>query len=399
MLKVLIFAHIPPPYHGQSVAVRRLLDGLGGDRRKSPRCEVEHSANIACYHVDARVSDDITQVSAFALRKVFRLIGYCVEAIWCRFRFGVTVFYYIPAPPKRVPFLRDCLVMLLCRPFFRRVVLHWHACGLTEWLETKATRSERWLAKRLLSRPALSLVLSPSLAGDARWLDSARIVTVANGVPDPCPEFDRRILPLRAERQKRLSEAGADAAGEQTYRVLFLGHCTRSKGLFDTSEAVALLNQQLKEEQAGLKVELAVAGRFLDPTEQAEFKEWQQSHPDQAQYLGFVSVETKERLLEESDCFCFPTYYYAEAQPSTLIEAMACGLSVVTTHWRGIPEMLPPAYFGLAALRNPPDLSLLLRRSMTADVAHELRQKYLSSFTEEIHLAALARAFAAIKDE
>jgi hypothetical protein len=36
--KILVFAHVPPPHHGQSVMVQIMLEGLRAD----PRFEVHH---------------------------------------------------------------------------------------------------------------------------------------------------------------------------------------------------------------------------------------------------------------------------------------------------------------------------------------------------------------------
>jgi hypothetical protein len=33
-MKLLLFAHVPPPHHGQSYMVKLILDGIGGDQRK-----------------------------------------------------------------------------------------------------------------------------------------------------------------------------------------------------------------------------------------------------------------------------------------------------------------------------------------------------------------------------
>ena len=30
-MKLLVFAHVPPPYHGQSYGVQRMLRGFGGN--------------------------------------------------------------------------------------------------------------------------------------------------------------------------------------------------------------------------------------------------------------------------------------------------------------------------------------------------------------------------------
>ena len=69
-------------------------------------------------------------------------------------------FYYVPAPGKRVALYRDWLVMLLCRPFFKNVILHWHAAGLGKWLETETTIASRAATWRSFRPVNLSLVLS-----------------------------------------------------------------------------------------------------------------------------------------------------------------------------------------------------------------------------------------------
>jgi hypothetical protein len=74
--KILVFAHVPPPYHGQSVMVQVLLDGLRAD----PRFEV--------YHVDARVSDDMEDLGSFRPKKFIRLFKCIWQAWWIRMRHG-----------------------------------------------------------------------------------------------------------------------------------------------------------------------------------------------------------------------------------------------------------------------------------------------------------------------
>src|SRR5881227_2870059 len=149
-MKLLVFAHTPPPHHGQSYMVQLMVEGFGGDRRKSggksPRrnggsAPAQSSGSdspfeIECYHVNARLSQKLEDIGDLRVGKFILLLGYCAQAVWCRFRYGVTTFYYIPAPGKRSALYRDWLVMLICRPFFKRIILHWHAAGLAKWLET-----------------------------------------------------------------------------------------------------------------------------------------------------------------------------------------------------------------------------------------------------------------------
>jgi len=131
-MKLLVFAHTPPPHHGQSYMVQLMLAGFGGDQRKSHKhskgVEKRERApgsgpresdpyGVECYHVDARLSQKLEDIGDFRIGKLLLLLCYCLQAIWCRIRYGVANFYYIPAPGKRSALYRDWVVMLICRCF------------------------------------------------------------------------------------------------------------------------------------------------------------------------------------------------------------------------------------------------------------------------------------------
>jgi len=59
---------------------------------------------------------------------------------------------YIPAPGKRSAMYRDWVVMFICRRFFKRVILHWHAAGLAKWLETSVQIRSRALTYRVMKQ-------------------------------------------------------------------------------------------------------------------------------------------------------------------------------------------------------------------------------------------------------
>jgi glycosyltransferase involved in cell wall biosynthesis len=289
------------------------------------------------------------------------------------------------------------MVMALCRPFFPQIIYHWHAAGLGEWLQTQAKGWERWLSRRLLARPALSIVISDYNRRDGEQLASQRIEVVPNGIPDPCPRFEEEVLPVRCARavrrrgvaaggSARAGDTGAPTRSPAVFQVLFLALCLREKGLFDSLEAVALANRQL----AGVpvRVTLKVAGSFWHDSERAEFdrriRQPDLSAPEPAvEYLGFVSGEAKARLLCESDCLCFPTYYVAESFGLVLAEAMAFGLPIVTTRWRMIPEILPVGYPGLVDPRSPEQVASRFLQLIAEDHDPSLRSHFLRHFTEE----------------
>jgi glycosyltransferase involved in cell wall biosynthesis len=404
-MKLLVFAHTPPPHHGQSYMVRLMLDGFGGDQRGRPPAPSTQSPHgLACYHVNARVSKELEDIGDFRLGKLVLLFGYCFEAIWCRFRYGVQTLYYIPAPGKPSALYRDWVVMFLCRPFYKRIVLHWHAAGLAKWLETSTRYRARAFTYNRLKDVDMSIVLSKYNRADAEKLFPKNIAVVSNGIPDPCPDFDKQLLPGRKARvaaRKKIAGGQPDAsesekAGEhpECFRVLYLAHCTREKGLFDCIGGVLRANEKLAA--AGkFRIELTVAGNFVSPAEREEFNRIAATAEGvkYVRYLGFVSGEGKDKALREADLFCFPTYYQNENQPVNLIEAMAFGLPVITTRWRSLPELLPPGEHSLVDTCSPEQIADALVAGLTVDGSAAARENFLRHFTLQQYLAGLAEAF------
>lgn len=381
-MKVLVFAHVPPPLHGQSQMVQYLVEGLADPRH-----------DLQVHHVDARLSSDLTDVGSARGGKLPRLVGYCLRAIRARLREGVGTWYFVPSPPKRSTLYRDWIVMLLVRPWFRRTVFHWHAVGLGEWLATHARPWERWLSHLLLDRPGVSIVLSDFNRADAERFRPRSVAVVPNGIPDPCPGYDVAQALERERRWAALRRSGGVA------RALFLANCTPDKGVFDALEAIALANARARDAAAAAEApviewELDVAGGFVQPADEAAFRE-RIARPDlsgRVRCLGFVSGESKARALSGADVFLYPSYFANEGQPLALIEAMAHGLIPVTTRWRGIPEMVPEGYPGLVPVRDPGAAARALDVVARTQDPRVMRARYLARYSLEAHLAGLARA-------
>ncbi len=404
-MKLLLFAHVPPPHHGQSYMVKLMLDGFGGDQRKRHAQPPTAPYNIECYHVDVRLSQRLEEIGDLRLGKIFLLFFFCLRAIWCRFRYGLDTFYYVPTPGKTSALYRDWLVMLLCRPFYKRIILHWHAAGLAKWLETCTQIRARAFTYRLMKQADLSIVLSRYNRADAEKLFPKRIEVISNGIPDPCAGYENSVLPRRKARleARRRLQAGetlstqeqANAGGDpQIVRVLYLAHCTREKGAFDAMRGVALANKKLIQQGSPVYFRLTVTGTFVTPDDRAEFDQLMKDGTISGcvQYAGFVAGAQKEKLLREADIFCFPTFYPNENQPVNLIEAMAFGLPIVTTRWRSLPELFPAGYPGLAEVRSPEQVADGLLKALTED-GEVLRGIFLKNFALESYLSGLANAF------
>ncbi|OAM90634.1 hypothetical protein AW736_06825 [Termitidicoccus mucosus] len=374
-MKLLVLAQTPPPVHGQSIMVRTLVEGL---KTVAPDIEV--------YHVNPALSRDAADVGRIRPGKFFALLRACFRALSLRWWHGPMWLYYVPAPGKRAALYRDWLAMLWCRPFFSGLILHWHACGLGEWLAARAAAPERGLARLFLGRAALSIVLAPELAADARLLAPRRLRVVANGL-DCRPADGGEAAPPDA----------AVAAGSPPRRILYLGLCSREKGLFVALDALSELNAA-PQPSAFPAYRLTVAGEFASGAERAEFFRRLAGSPTLASsvdYAGPSADAQKHALLAAADVFCMPTRYPHEGQPLVLIEAMAHDLPIVATRWRAIPGMLPAACRAwlVSPDTSPRELAAALRAACDGGRAQgRLRAHYEACFSRETHLRALARA-------
>jgi glycosyltransferase involved in cell wall biosynthesis len=383
-MKLLVFAQTPPPVHGQSVMVRTLVDGLG----EASRTDDGDGQAIEVIHVNPALSRDAADVGRVRIGKVFALWAACLRALWARVRRGGgadgMTLYYVPAPGKRVAVWRDWMVMFMLRPFFSRLVLHWHAFGLGAWLSEKACAPERWLTRLALGRATVAVVLAPELADDAVAFAPKKVCVVANGVGAP------------------VVEKQGVAAPRATCRLLFLGACGREKGLFAALDALAVLER----ERPGA-FELTVAGAFASAEEEREFTALLANDlahlRGRVRRAGHADEAQKHALYAGADVFVFPTHYAHEAQPLVLIEAMAHDLPVVSTQWRAIPGMLPEggAHARLVASDAPAQqLAAAIRAVCEAGPARgTMRAHYKRHFTRGTHLARLAKVLREMGDE
>lgn len=354
-MKLLVLAQTPPPLHGQSLMVQTLVAGLPAH-------------GIAVHHVPLILSRDHADIGRWRIGKIFTVLAAGVRAVAARFTEGCDTLYYVPAPGKRGALYRDWVIMLLCRPFFRALVLHLHNGGLGDWLAHRATPLERGLTRWLLGGADLVIVQAETLQSDAVALRARRIAIVPNGIVDPCPGWTPRPAAVSRVRQ-----------------VLFLGLGSEDKGLFDAAQAVLAVNRRANTRP----MTLVAAGAFPDAATADRFARLANAHPGVIRHAGFVAGAAKAALFRESDCLCLPTRYPHEAQPLVLLEALAHDLPVIASNWRGIAATLPPG----TPLCEPGDVSAIADRLASLSVQPAASRSYfLDHFTAERHLQSLAAA-------
>ncbi len=385
--RILILAQTPPPTHGQSIMVGHLV---GAALSCEPRRFI---------HVNLKLSKNEEDVGRVRPPKLLLLVKCAIQALSACIFGGARDVYYIPAPGKRGAIIRDVLLLSLLKPFTRRLVLHWHSVGLGDYLARNSIDPWGQRILKLLRGHALSICLSETAAEDVRIFRPSKISIVPNGIPDPCSDFPSLLINRRTRLLERQQALAAACAPPARVNLLYLGLCTRSKGIFEALSTAAALALKLNRTHEACHITLTIAGPFPDEKEKIEFASAivasLQTLPGRLRSLltilqpGFIGPQDKKNLLEAADLFIFPTRYENEGLPLTLLESLAFGLPILTTHWRAIPEALPEGYPFLADYWNTDKMAELAGEALLTDSFYVIREWFLKRFTLQAHLSAL----------
>ncbi len=271
--------------------------------------------------------------------------------------------------------LRYAPFILLAKVFKKEIILHSHGNFLHQEYE-RSGKLKKIIMNFILSKADKGIVLSPSLKKNLGYfIPEERIFIVYNFVEDYL---------LESIPEKNFDEI----------RIIFLSNLMYEKGILDLLEALTLL----KKKDINFKAKLAgnIEARIKE-----EIERYLKDLKGYVEYVGVVDKEDKKELLNWGNIFVFPTFYHREAQPISILEAMAMGNAVLTTRHGGIPDIFKEGINGFyIEKQNPKDIvdkiiylyeNKDLWRKISEQNIKETREKY----TVEKFIKSLKEVFEA----
>lgn len=129
---------------------------------------------------------------------------------------------------------------------------------------------------------------------------------------------------------------------EEPWRLCTFSRVMKEKGIEDAVEAVRAVNARFGRTVCTLDI----FGQ-VDAGQTAWFEALSADFPPEIRYGGIVSFDRSVGTIREYHALLFPTRFYTEGIPGTIIDAYAAGVPVVAAEWESFSDMIEPGVTGL----------------------------------------------------
>jgi glycosyltransferase involved in cell wall biosynthesis len=314
MSKVLFFGPYPLPITGQSIAFKEVFTNFKGDKI-------------------------LVNSTKFKDNKILNTI-YCLcllPLVFISRRFDKV---YFTCSRSYLGFLKDFLLLFLCKLFNKKVVNHLHGADFDNFYinSGKLKPLIKWSYNKIDS----TIILLPSMRSQFVSFPKMNIEIVRNSYPS---EFEDVLFDLN----------------DKNLQILYLSNLMESKGILIFMESI----KQILENHPLVVVKIAGApmGDYLASSQEIKlkfekhYKSLKKSFPNRLFYIGVIIGLEKQKVLTESSIFILPTFYKTEASPITIIEAMRFGNAIIATNHNYLNDIVNDRNGFLVKIKSVIDLT------------------------------------------
>ncbi len=154
--------------------------------------------------------------------------------------------------------------------------------------------------------------------------------------------FENIIIMPNCKELPILSQDALVSPSSEPYRLCTFSRVMKEKGIEDAVNAVKHANSA-----AGRTVyTLDIYGQ-IDAGQAEWFAELQKSFPEYVKYGGLVQFDKSVEALKDYFALLFPTRFYTEGIPGTIIDAYAAGVPVISAKWESFSDIVDDGVTGI----------------------------------------------------
>lgn len=360
--KILVVGQTPPPYGGQAVMIRELLNG--------------HYANIKLYHIRMSFSKEMDQLGKVNIAKIIHLFCIIVKIYYYRFRYKINILYYPPSGPVNIAIMRDMFILTLTRWLFKKVVFQFFAGGITEKY-SHFSALYKFFFRLSFFYPDIALRPSLFSPDDCQFIRSKKEYIV---------NWATEQNYLRYSSQRTYNEIP---------NILFVGVLKESKGIMVLLEACSIIYKK------NIDFTVSIMGKFESLAFEKQVRKFIKNN-NMDPIIDCLGVKTGDEYYTyflNSSIFCFPTFFESENVPIVTIDACEFELPIVATKWRGVPSVVEDNVNGfLVPIKNAQavadKLEILIKDpELMLSMGQKGRNKYLENFRIDIFYKKMNKVF------
>lgn len=359
--KILFLVQIPPPVHGAAIMNELII--------KSQLVNNKYDISV----VSLDFITEISEIGVFNINKLFVMTKIFFRLFY-KLIFYRPKFIFFNLSFKGGAFYRDLIYLSLAKLFNVPVTYYIQGKGVNE------SASKNRLNRKLLQfafKNENVICLSKFLTNDLDKVFDGQPFIVNNGIEIHSLEN----INYSTKRDKPT--------------IIYLSALAIDKGLFILLESLMILidlgyDFTLKIIGSPLSISLIELSKYIDDHNLKEY----------VNYIGTKYGDEKYKELLESDIFVFPTLN--EAFGLVNLEAMQCGLAVISTYEGAIPEIIDDGVTGLLVEKNNPGelakkIEFLLKNpDLRTKMGEAGRVKFNKKYTSEIFEQNMVQVFECI---
>lgn len=205
--------------------------------------------------------------------------------------------------------------------------------------------------------------------------------------------FSNAVVMPNCKTLPILSAEDAEIPAREPYRLATFSRVMREKGIEDAVNAVRSVNAH-----SGRTVyTLDIYGQ-VDGGQTEWFDALRKTFPEEIRYGGLVPFDKSVEMLTGCFALLFPTHFYTEGIPGTVIDAYAAGVPVISAKWESFADLIRDGETGigyrfddetaleeiLRALAEHPERILGMRRACLYEAERYAPKEALRPLTDRL---------------
>ncbi len=286
---------------------------------------------------------------------------------------------YIFISPSNVGLVRDLMFITIALIKSQRIILH-QLGNYMDFFNSKSLLA-KFLIKKFFNKVNKIVVegkLVENFFKDRNFSDN--FITISNCAPPN----------IQINKNK----------DDSAFKVLYLSNLIPSKGYQSLLKSLVFIDKNTRS-----NILLTFVGKFMDvkaekidgTKEKDFFLNYINKHnlKNNINYIESAWGNEKYELYNNSDIFVLPTNYIYEMQPISIIEAMSCGLPIISTNIGLIPSMVKHNVNGLILEDTKPEniANYILKLMTNSELMSKMKianvKKFDANYSQEVFLKSI----------